>query len=521
MKPLYPTKVIRQVDRFAINNVKVPSIVLMENAAIEIFNHAVNKFSLSPKISKIGFVCGKGNNAGDGFALARHFINNKYKVVIIYVFGESEMSPDCRTNFLVLKKMLLGLKSFHLQKYKGIHSISKLKGCGLIVDALLGSGIQGTLKEPYYSIVKQINKLKSLKLSIDIPTGLDADNGYTELAVKSELTVTLGELKPGLFFGDGYSTCGEVRKGNIGISSDFYPPKKCETFLIEANDAKICLAPKDKSIHKYSAGKVLTIAGSGQYSGAAVFTAKSALRVGAGSSILCFPKSIKAFIHKTLGEVVLKEYKDNGKEYLSYDNIEEITPTIKWADVVAIGPGLGRTADTQIAIIKLLKQRKYKNIVIDADALYALRNKLYRTVNLRNAVLTPHHGEFCGLLGIQLSELKKDILKFGKKFVKETCANLVLKGAPTILFTSDGKILINSVGNPGMAKFGTGDVLTGVLAGLIAQGKDLENALIAGIYIHSLAADLLLPKYTEYGFTAVDIINNLPKAIKYLWEMIV
>jgi len=154
--------------------------------------------------------------------------------------------------------------------------------------------------------------------------------------------------------------------------------------------------------------------------------------------------------------------------------------------------------------------------VWEGNALFVLSSKKYKKLNLKDCILTPHHGEFCSLLGIHLDDLHKDILNYGRKFVKQSGSYLVLKGAPTIIFLPSGKVMINSVGNPGMAKFGTGDVLTGVIAGFLSQVKDTEKALIAGVYVHSLAADLLVEKYTELGFTATDLMNNIPSAIRYV-----
>lgn len=516
MIPLYSTKIIRHVDEYAIKSLKIPSIVLMENASIEVFKHA-EEFLRCKKVSgRIGFICGKGNNGGDGFAAARHFVNNGYKVSVIHLFSEHEMTDDAKVNFNILKRISKSNKDIRLLKYKSTEDLKLLNDCILLCDAMLGSGIQGELKEAFKSIVNKVNTAKQFKLSIDIPTGLDADKGYSELMFNSDLTVTLGALKPGLFFGDGYANAGIVKKGNIGINPSLYPFEKAREYLIEPRDAFNALPIKRKSIHKYSAGKVLTIAGSKNYSGASVLTARSSLKVGAGASVLCFPRTIRSFVHKNLGEVVLQDYNDNGKEVLTSKNISEFNDRIKWADVVALGPGLGRDILTQQAVIDILKSRKFSKIVIDADGLNAISNKKFRKVDMAGFVVTPHHGEFCALYGIQLEELRKDILKYGKKFSEETGSYLVLKGAPTMIFLPSGKVIINTSGNPGMAKFGTGDVLTGVIAGFLSQSKDIERALISAVYIHSLAADLLVDKFTELGFTATDLMNNIPSAIRYL-----
>lgn len=520
MIPLYSTKQIREVDEYAINNLGMPGIILMENASREIFQ-IINERIENLTSPKIGFVCGKGNNGGDGFAAARHFSNAGYEVVVVYFGAEKEMSEDCRLNFVILKKLSSLNKKIIIKKYTSISSLNSLKPCKVICDALLGSGTKGALREPYLSIIKYLNKLKSLKLAIDIPTGLNADTGYAETSFNADLTITLGELKKGLFFGDGYVCANEAEKGGIGIPDSLYDKFTSTEFLIEPEDALLGLPVKAKNIHKYSAGKVLTIAGSGSLPGAAVLTATSALKIGAGASILCFPKSIRELVHKKLSEVVVKTYEDSGKEYFSEKNLDELKERIKWADVVAIGPGLGRNKETQSAVISLLKKHKPKITVIDADAVFALGQGRYKKLNLNNCVLTPHHAEFSSLIGISNSDFKRDILKYGKGFVKKTGAYLVLKGSPTIVFTPEGDSLINTTGNPALAKFGTGDVLTGFISGLVAQQKNVENSIVTAIYLHGLAADILAQKRTKLDILATDIQNYIPQTIKFLENSIV
>jgi NAD(P)H-hydrate epimerase len=245
------------------------------------------------------------------------------------------------------------------------------------------------------------------------------------------------------------------------------------------------------------------------------------LKIGTGASILCYPKSVRELVHKKLGEVVVKTYEDNGKEFLSEKNIDELSEKIKWADVVAIGPGLGREKETQNAVISFIKKFHSKKVVIDADAVFALGNGRYKKLNLKNCVLTPHHAEFAALIGISNSELKKDILRFGNAFVKATGSYLVLKGAPTIIFTPEGDALINTTGNPALAKFGTGDVLTGFIAGLLAQQNDIEKAIVTAVYLHSLAADILAEQRTKLDILATDIQNYIPQTIKFLVNSVV
>ena len=520
MIPLYSTKQIRDIDEYAIEKIGIPGLVLMENASREIFQKVFGRIEHlnSPKI---GFVCGKGNNGGDGFAAARHFYNSGYDVAIVYLGSDKEMSKDCGFNFNTLKKLSLKDRKVQFRKYTSSASLNALKKCNVIFDAMLGSGIQGKLKEPYPTIINYLNKLKSFKVAVDIPTGLDADKGFADDSFKADLTVTLGELKKGLFFNDGYIFAGEVEKGGIGIPDSLYNRFTPTEFLVEPEDALAGIPVKAKNIHKYSAGKVLTIAGSGSLPGAAALTSTSALKIGAGASILAFPKSVRELVHKKLGEVVVNAYEDSGKEYFSEENLMELKERIKWADVVAVGPGLGRNKETQKAVVTLLKNYKPKRTVIDADAIFALGNGAYKKLNLKNCVFTPHHAEFSNLIGISTSELKKDTLKYGKTFVQKTGSYLVLKGAPTILFTPSCDALINTTGNPALAKFGTGDVLTGFLAGLLSQQDDLEKSLITGVYLHSLAADLLAAKRTKLDILATDIQNYIPQTIKFIENSIV
>ena len=516
MIPLFSTKQVREVDNFAINELKIPSIVLMENASLEIFKFTEFRSGRALIPKKIAFICGKGNNGGDGYAAARHFFVNGYDVIVLKIGDEDGMSEDCKTNFVILRNLSKTEDGISIIDFNSIKDLSKINGFPVIFDAMLGSGTEGELREPYKSIVEEINKYKAFKVAIDIPTGLNADKGYAENAFMADLTITLGELKPGLFFGNGAVYSGNVEKGKIGINFSLFDKYKTSEYLIEPEDACQYLPEKKKDDYKYSAGKVFTIAGSGNLPGAAVLTSKAALITGAGASILAYPKSVRRLVHRNLGEVIADSYEDGGKEFLSPSNVGELNDRIRWADVVALGPGLGREKETQEAVLSIIKKKKYKNIVLDADAIFALGEAGYKHYNLTKAILTPHHAEFSHLIGIKLSELERDILKYGRNFTEETNAYLVLKGSPTIIFTTEGDALINTTGNPGMAKFGTGDVLTGVIASFIAQKKNLEEAIVAAVYIHSLSADLLLKKFTEFGYTASDISKNISTAINFL-----
>jgi ADP-dependent NAD(P)H-hydrate dehydratase / NAD(P)H-hydrate epimerase len=513
MIPLYSTSQIKELDNYAINKAGLPGIILMENAAFNIAAAVLEKVSSLKLGNKVGILCGKGNNGGDGFAVARHLANNDCEITILSLGKPDDLSPDCKMNYSILKN--LRHPYITIINYSSIKDIKYFNKCDTIIDALLGSGAAGPLKEPFSSVIKEINKLNSYKIAIDIPSGLDADQGYGELIFKAHLTITLAGYKKGLFFNDGSANSGEILKKGIGIDEVLMESYHTDDYLVEPEDALILLPQKQKNIHKYSAGKVLTIAGSVKLPGASLLTSKAALNIGAGASILAFPKTGRGLIAPSLSEVIMETYGEL-EEYLVTRDIPSLQKRIDWADVVAIGPGLGRNVETQKAVIKIIKDNPAKNFVIDADAIFALNNGNYKKVKLNNSIVTPHHAEFAGLIDVDINELKKDLLNYGKQFAHETGAVLVLKGAPTIIFNQYGEAFINSTGNPGLAKFGTGDVLTGVLAGLFAQIKNAEDAAVCGVYLHSLTADLLEDKMTEYSYTAGDIINYLYESIKFL-----
>jgi ADP-dependent NAD(P)H-hydrate dehydratase / NAD(P)H-hydrate epimerase len=521
MIPLFSSEQLRAADNYAIKKLGIPGIVLMENASLSIFHSILEYIPDLNFNDTVGIVAGKGNNGGDGFALARQFVNAGIPVHVISMGKEKELKGDALTNYRIYKNLIAANNYTSLTTFSTVRDLNKLSSCLIIVDAILGTGSKGELRYPYTSIINKLNNFDSIRVAIDIPTGLDLDTGYTELCFDADLTISLAELKRGLFYNKGYAFSGEVVKGSIGLGSEYFDSITVNEYLVEPEDANDGLPVKQIDAHKYSAGKVLTIAGSGSLPGAAFFTANSVLKSGGGASVLAFPRSLKQLAQQKLDGATVISYDDKSNEILSEGAVSSLTEKIKWADVIAIGPGLGREVSTQKAVLDILNNFNNKKFVIDADALYPLRNGKFKKVNLQNKILTPHHKEFADLLGIEIVDLQKNILEIGRKFASSTKSYLALKGAPTIIFNPAGEVFINTSGNEGMAKFGTGDVLTGVIAAMLSQSSDIESALISSVYLHGLSADLLLEKLTEYGITASDIMNNIPAAIKFLRNSIV
>ena len=521
MIPLFTTEQIRKADKYAIEQLKIPGIVLMENAALSIYNSINRNYNLVNGISKIGIIAGKGNNGGDAFAVAKHFVNAGFFVNVLFIGSEKELKGDAQINFTIFQELSQKVKYGKIIFYKSKRDLVKIKNSEVLIDGLLGTGTKGEINEPYKSIINYVNNLNAFCVSIDLPSGLNLESSTGSPIINANLTITLADFKTGLFYGNGYKFSGKIEKGSIGIGDEYFVNQIVSDYLIEPEDALLGLPKKNKSSHKYQNGKVLAIVGSGKYIGAASLLVKALFQSGTGSAILAFPKSIRNLIATNMGETVLASYNDENKEYLAPKNILELKYQIDWADLITVGSGLGRQIETINAISDIIKKFNKKRMVIDADAIYAIGEIGISKFDLRNKVLTPHHGEFSHLIGISVEELECNILRYGKQFAKKTKSILVLKGAPTIIFLPNGDSIINSAGNVGMAKFGSGDVLSGLISGFVANSTDMDQAVVSAVYLHSLSADLLLEKETEFGITATKIEENIPNAISFLRNSII
>jgi NAD(P)H-hydrate epimerase len=519
MIPLFSANQVRNADSLAINEYGYPSIILMENAAKSVFSEILNFSENNLEIDRVGIVCGKGNNGGDGFAIARHFLTNGINVNVVSLGGEGELKGDALINFSILTKLLKNYPESKLIVFNSIKDFSGFENCQVIIDALLGTGYRGELNEPYKSIVEKLNLISAIKVAVDIPSGLDLDNSTAETIFEADLTVTLAQLKTGLYYGKGYVNSGKIVKGSIGIGNELFENIPSNSFLIEPEDAFDGLPIRKRDMHKYSAGKLLIVAGSNLYPGASVYTANSALKAGVGACFLAVASSVSSIVHSRLSSAVTKSYNDNKTGFLSVENLKEIEPLFEWADFICVGPGLGRHDDTMLAIREIIKSNRNKSMLVDADALYALSNDEYKLLNLKDKVLTPHHKEFADLIGISVQELEMSLLEHGSNFAKNCGCILVLKGAPSIIFDQEGNSYINSAGNSGMAKFGTGDVLSGMISGFLAQSsyeKNMLSGTVSALYLHSLAADILEEKLTEYCITPEFLIDEIPSAVKLI-----
>ncbi len=515
MVPLYTPAQIRGLDKIAIEELHAPGILLMENAANNLRNIFCEIYPPN-EFPEVAVLCGKGNNGGDGFALARLLLIEGYSVTVLCLFKKETFSPDALTQFELLTRLKKSCPRLDIRSYTTKRDLKTLLTADVFVDAILGSGASGSLTGPILEVVQFVNELPIPKFAVDLPTGLDAETGCAECSIDAEVTVTLGGLKQGLFFSEGYAFSGEVYEAGIGIPSEILQRQKTQTWLIEPEDVLQLLPGKPKNINKYSAGKVFTIAGSLTYPGAALLSSVAAFKVGTGASSLAFPKSLATMAHAhEEHQLIVRKYDDCELGYLRSENVDGLSVDINKVDVICLGPGLGREVETIVAIRKIIKNFEEKLFVLDADALFAIDWNSKRPV-LPHLIVTPHLGEFAAMLNINTVLLRKDLLGYGRMFSKLFKCTLVLKDFRTLIFSPDGEVYIIPVGNSGLAKFGSGDVLSGVIAGLFAQTKEALSAVICGTYIHGLAADILKERKSIYGYTAADLLEIIPEAITFI-----
>ncbi len=517
------------VDEYAINKLRIPSLHLMENAGKSVADEIVRRIGSSTlsdkkhshvgKEIKIIVFCGKGNNGGDGFVVARLLIDRGIKVTVVLVESEKELSGDGLKNYQRLRDYKIA--RLHVLEFKNFQKL-KNKKFDVIVDAMLGTSFRGELKGKYLKIVEWCNKQFKLKIAIDIPTGLNGETGKVlSNAFKADLTVTMSNPKIGFYREGAKEFTGEVAVADIGISLKAIRNSpnltRNKIFLVEETDVQKTFPKRVSNSHKHSVGKIFALAGSKGMMGAALLCSQSAMRSGAGQVILGIPDSEYAAIAKRTVEVMPLGLPSTIEGTLSAKALDEIEKRIAWANVVLLGCGLSGNKETQQLILDIIKT-SIKPMVIDADGLNALVGNLHLLKNRKSkdVVLTPHRGEFSRLIGIPSKEIERNKFSLAASFAEEYNLILVLKGAPTIIAIPSGKIFVNSTGNPGMSTAGSGDVLAGIIASLIGQGNSISDAAVNGVFLHGKSGDIAAAKFGKHGMIASDMIKNLPLAITSL-----
>ena len=488
----------RKIDSFAINELKIPGIVLMENAAISFVKH------IDENENNFLIICGKGNNGGDGYAIARQLFS-KNKNVKIFCISNENMSHDCLVNYEICKNM--GIEIFY--KIKELDKL--LLECDIVIEGIFGTGLNSEIKEIYREIIEKINVAGNSKAiySIDIPSGINGDTGeIMGISVKADITISFITYKKGFLNPKIKSCLGKVIIENIGLNENninhlvdeyYVTPETVKSFHIKRNEDS----------HKGDFGKALIFAGSSGFYGAGNIVAKSCVRSGAGLTTVITDKnnfSLNVFVPEAMSFPI------------NFDNIngnfEKLENEILNCDVIAIGPGIGKSQEVLTIFKKLISIEKNNKgntikLILDADALNLLAENRELFEKIRNrSILTPHLVEFSRLTGFSPEEINKNKFEITKNFAKKYGATLLLKGKNTII--TNGEILfVNSTGNSHMANGGMGDCLTGIICSLAGHKYSLLQSAVIGAYLHGKIADELVK--SQYIVNATDVIDNISK----------
>jgi NAD(P)H-hydrate epimerase len=512
MQLLATARGIRALDRRAIGAGAVPGLVLMENAGRAFTDILASETGgLNGRTALV--VCGKGNNGGDGFVIGRHLLNRGCRVHVALLAPPSALAGDAAVQYrALLGTGRLAGPSFSRSVHRTAASVRGLPAAEVIVDALFGTGFDGAVRGPALAAIRAVNRRTAFVASVDVPSGVNATTGTVEnAAVRADLTVTMGLAKTGLYLGRGRECAGKVVVAEIGFPAGLLTARKEDALRVERADLRALLPQRPHDAHKYAVGKVYVLGGSRALTGAPLMTASAALRSGAGASVLGVPGSVHAVVARRALEVMIDRLPETGGGAVAAAAAPSIGERARWADAVAAGPGLTRDPETAGVVRGLLALER--PLVLDADALPALRGAV-RALRRRKSptVLTPHEGEFRALTGVDAGVLERDRVGVLRFWAARLRCVILLKGSPTLVAEPGGHVWFNSTGNPGMATAGAGDVLTGVVAALLAQGLSASQAAVAAAYIHGLAGDVAAETMGERSLMARDILDALPEA---------
>lgn len=510
---------MRQIEDYTILQAGIPAVELMERAALAVADFVAKKVN---KEDRICVVCGKGNNGGDGAAIARLLFIRGYKVSIYVPGYEVENIKTLVQSSINTRTSLL---DFQLQKADAagviIENQNRLSEYNIIIDAIFGIGLSRFVSGIYEGIINEINNNENTVFSVDIPSGVSADNGKIyNVAVKADYTITFGYMKKGLLLYPGAQYAGKITIADIGLSKDALLLSKPAAFYYQQEDLRLLPARSDYS-NKGTYGRVLVIAGSKGMSGAAFMAAKAAYRTGAGLVKVLTSEENRVIIQTLLPEALFSSYYEDDIDDSCRD---KILRDLSWASVVIIGPGLGKGRVANKLLDIVLSEAKVP-VIIDADAVNLLGERLNDLSDKPNdrleklasylkagTIITPHLMELSRLTNISLSDIRDNLIDTAAACSYNNEIIYVIKDARTII-AHNGIYYINTSGNNGMATGGSGDVLTGIIGALIAQGMTGYEASCLGVYLHGLAGDEAAKEKSSYSMMATDIIEAIGTVI--------
>ena len=498
---------MQEIDRKAIAEQGIAGLELMETAGRLTYEMILDYYGPAEN-NRVTVVAGKGNNGGDGFVVARYLKQDGAHVEIFLIGTKDELKGDAAVNFKKAKKLRIPIHEITEPENFYIHDDS-----WLIIDAIFGTGFSGVLKPPYDQIISKINQSGIPVVAVDTPSGLNGETGkVTEPCVKADLTVTFGLPKIGQVLYPGKAYCGFLEIVDIGFPSGL--DDDIHTYLVTDEEAAKLLPARKPDAHKGDYGKLFVLAGSTGLTGAAAMTSLAALRCGTGLVMLGCPASLNPILEVKLTEVMTKPLPDVKKKgCLALRGMGEIRKLIDWADAIALGPGIGTHHETAELVQRLVKQIE-KPMIIDADGLNNLsKDTGCLKEHKRPLVVSPHPGEFARLTGISIDEINEKRIELASYHARECAVTIILKGAPSIIACRSGNVYINYSGNEGMATAGSGDVLTGLVGGFLAQGMSATDSAVLAAYVHGAAGDIAADAYGSRGMIAGDILQFVPEAL--------
>ncbi len=496
---------MKELDRRATAEFGISQELLMENAGQAVYS--VISRELGVKGNSFVVLCGGGNNGGDGLVVARKIHSAGGEVKVFLLDDESKFRGAARSNYETVSKMPIEIAPVDSVN-SVILDIFEADG---IVDAMLGTGLARQVDGIYAEIIDLMNESLAEVFAVDIPSGISGDTGKVMgTAVMADYTITFGLPKRGNLLYPGFDHCGELYVSHIS-----FPPvlHRSDNIEVAINSPKE-LPVRESDTHKGSYGKVLFIAGSPRYLGAACFSALSFLKAGGGLSYLAAPKPISSLIAGKGGEIVVLPQKETVSGSIALENSGELLEFSRTVDMVIIGPGLSLDEETQ-ELVRELVAGIDKPLLIDGDGITAVaQNPAVVRQRKAQTILTPHPGEMSRITRMPVAETDEDRIGLLQSTARELKSTIVLKGAHSLIGYPDGAVFINLSGNPGMATAGSGDVLTGTIPATFGLGLSLEDAVRTGVFIHGFAGDVAAVDRGEDGMTAQDILDSLPEAMK-------
>ena len=506
---------MREADRFTTEEIGIPSLVLMENAGRQVVA-AMEAAYESQLEGRVAVLCGRGNNGGDGFVVARTLLQRGIDTVVFVIAPVADVRGDARTNLDILGRLGVTVVEINDEQSWELH-FSEISQCSLIVDAIFGTGLKNGLAGMLETVVADVNASDIPIVAIDLPTGLSADTPHlVGDCIDASMTVTLAAPKLPLLLPPGEAHSGDVVIADIGIPYEVIDALEGPHIeLLTPEQVRGTIAPRAADSHKGDFGRLLVIAGSRGKTGAAHLAAMGALRSGAGLVTVATPESCLPIVAAMAPEYMtepLPETGDGSVAAAALDGILDLTQ-----DIVVCGPGLGRTDDVR-GFVQGLVDKATVPLVLDADAITVFADDPGSLVGReeRDVIITPHPGEMARLIGASIEDVQANRIEVASDFATTHRVYVVLKGHRTLIATPEGRVFINPTGNPGMATGGTGDVLAGMIGAWLAQLLDAEAACRLAVFLHGLAGDIAESAEGQVSMTATDLLAVIGDALNQL-----